>query len=353
MTRNIEETHDVDLEGLEKLKAAHHDLRQQLARVVVGQDDVLDQLLVCVLTRGHGILEGVPGLAKTLMVSTLAECLSLDFARIQFTPDLMPSDITGTEVLREDRSSGVRELSFVRGPLFTNILLADEINRTPPKTQAALLEAMQERQVSAGGQRHVLPDPFFVLATQNPIEQEGTYPLPEAQLDRFLFKIFVDYPSPDEERAIYRRTTGMETPRAEPVLSGEEILHLQALIRRVPISDHCLDWVMALVRATRPEEDGAPEWVKKWITWGAGPRAGQGMILAAKAFAAIDGRPAVAIEDVAKAALPVLRHRVLTTYTAQADGQTPEKIVARLLEEIPVHPSAERVDGQTASVLRS
>ena len=247
---------DPDLQGLAKLKAAHHKIRHEIARVVVGQDEVLDQLLICIFARGHCILEGVPGLAKTLMVSTLAQCLSLEFNRIQFTPDLMPSDITGTEILQEDRSTGARELRYVRGPVFANVVLADEINRTPPKTQAALLEAMQERQVSAGGKRHPMLDPFFVLATQNPIEQEGTYPLPEAQLDRFLFKVFVSYPSQDEERQIYRLTTGMESQKTTPVLSGAEILELQALVRRVPVSDYCLDYAMALVRATRGPASG-------------------------------------------------------------------------------------------------
>ncbi len=261
-----------DLAGLGKLKEAHQSLRGQIARVVVGQDEVIEQLMIAIFARGHCILEGVPGLAKTLMVSTLADCLALDFTRIQFTPDLMPSDITGTEVLQEDRSTGTRQLRCVRGPVFTNVLLADEINRTPPKTQAALLEAMQERQVSAGGQRHVLPDPFFVLATQNPIEQEGTYPLPEAQLDRFLFKVFVGYPTPEEERQIYRVTTGALDVELTKVLTGAEIPELQALVRRVPVSDHCLDYAMHLVRATRPDEPNKPAYIEKWVSWGAGPR---------------------------------------------------------------------------------
>ena len=252
------------------MKQAHHKLREQIARVVVGQDEVIDQLMIAIFARGHCILEGVPGLAKTLMVSTLADCLALDFTRIQFTPDLMPSDITGTEVLQEDRATGARQLRYVPGPVFTNVLLADEINRTPPKTQAALLEAMQERQVSAGGHRHPLPDPFFVLATQNPIEQEGTYPLPEAQLDRFLFKVFVGYPTADEERRIYRVTTGVEHHDLTKVLSGEEIPALQALVRRVPVSDHCLDYAMALVRSTRTAEEDKPDYINKWIAWARG-----------------------------------------------------------------------------------
>ncbi len=342
-----------DLAGLSKLKEAHQNLRQQIARVVVGQDEVIEQLMIAIFARGHCILEGVPGLAKTLMVSTLADCLELDFTRIQFTPDLMPSDITGTEVLQEDRSTGARQLRYVRGPVFTNVLLADEINRTPPKTQAALLEAMQERQVSAGGHRHVLPDPFFVLATQNPIEQEGTYPLPEAQLDRFLFKVFVGYPTPDEERQIYRVTTGAQQHELTKVLSGQEIPELQALVRRVPVSDHCLDYAMHLVRATRAEEPNRPDYVEKWVSWGAGPRAGQALVLAAKARAALEGRTCVTIEDVRAIAHPVLRHRLVTTYAAQAEGQTPDTVIDRLLKDIPVRQGVNELDGQVSQVFRS
>jgi MoxR-like ATPase len=344
---------DPDLAALGKLKQAHQKLRQQIARIVVGQDDVIDQLMICIFARGHCILEGVPGLAKTLMVSTLARCLELDFTRIQFTPDLMPSDITGTEVLQEDRASGARQLRYVPGPVFTNVLLADEINRTPPKTQAALLEAMQERQVTAGGHRHSLPDPFFVLATQNPIEQEGTYPLPEAQLDRFLFKVFVGYPTAEEERRIYRVTTGVEHHELDKVLSGQEIPELQALVRRVPVSDHCLDYAMSLVRSTRADEPGKPSYIDKWVAWGAGPRAGQALILAGKARAALEGRTAVTIDDIRAVAPPVLRHRLVTTYAAQAEGQTPDSIVAALLRDIHVRPGAEQVDGHVAQVFRS
>ena len=344
---------DPDLAGLEKLKRAHEKLREQIARVVVGQDEVLDQLMISIFARGHCILEGVPGLAKTLMVSTLAECLALDFARIQFTPDLMPSDITGTEVLQEDRATGARQLRYVRGPVFANVLLADEINRTPPKTQAALLEAMQERQVTAGGHRHPLPDPFFVLATQNPIEQEGTYPLPEAQLDRFLFKVYVGYPSPDEERQIYRLTTGIENHELTKVLSAEEIPELQALVRRVPVSDHCLDYAMHLVRATRTTEEHKPAYISKWIAWGAGPRAGQALVLAAKARAALAGRTCVTIEDIRGVAHPVLRHRLVTTYAAQAEGQTPDSVITALLRDIPVRAGADAIDGHVAQVFRS
>jgi len=350
-----EAEHDPDLAGLAKLKDAHQSLRTQIARIVVGQDEVLDQLLISIFARGHCMLEGVPGLAKTLMVSTLADCLSLNFNRIQFTPDLMPSDITGTEVLQEDRSTGARQLRYVHGPIFANVVLADEINRTPPKTQAALLEAMQERQVSAGGQRYPLPDPFFVLATQNPIEQEGTYPLPEAQLDRFLFKVYVGYPNRDEERQIYRLTTGMQTQQVSKVLSGEEIPALQSLVRRVPVSDHCLDFAMALVRATRVGEAEAegPQYISKWIAWGAGPRAGQALVLASKARAALDGRTSVTIEDIRAMARPVLRHRLVTTYAAQAEGQTPDTIINRLLDDIPERAGAARADGQVAHVFQS
>jgi len=347
------QTIDPDLAGLAKLTDAHQRLREQIAHVVVGQDDVIEQLMICIFARGHCMLEGVPGLAKTLMVSTLADCLSLQFNRIQFTPDLMPSDITGTEVLQEDRTSGTRRLEYVRGPVFANVVLADEINRTPPKTQAALLEAMQERHVSAGGRRHHLPDPFFVLATQNPIEQEGTYPLPEAQLDRFLFKVFVGYPSREEERQIYRRTTGIATGGVEKVLDGAEIPQIQELVRRIPISDHCVDYVMNLVRATRTTEPDRPDYISKWIAWGAGPRAGQALILAAKAKAGLDGRTCVTIEDIRAVAHPALRHRLVTTYAAQAEGQTPDTVIDRLLNDIPVRAGAEKVDGQVAQVFRS
>ena len=345
--------HDPDLSALSKLSQAHAALRDEIGQVIVGQDAVVEQLLIAIFARGHCILEGVPGLAKTLMVSTLANCLSLAFSRIQFTPDLMPSDITGTEMLQEDRSTGARNLRFVTGPVFANIVLADEINRTPPKTQAALLEAMQERQVTAGGQRHPLPDPFFVLATQNPIEQEGTYPLPEAQLDRFLFKVYVGYPTPDEERRIYRLTTGIDDHRLRKVLDGAEIPVLQELVRRVPLSDDCLDYAMALVRSTRSEPAEGPDYVSKWISWGAGPRAGQALILASKARAALQGRTWVTIDDIRSVAQPVLRHRLVTTYAAQAEGQTPDTIISRLLEDIPVRAGADHVNGQVAQVLRS
>jgi MoxR-like ATPase len=344
-------TDELDLAELDELRQARDQLRGQIARQIVGQTEVVDQLLIAVFARGHCILEGVPGLAKTLMVHSLAQSLSLAFNRIQFTPDLMPSDITGTEVLYEDRSTGARELRFVPGPIFANMILADEINRTPPKTQAALLEAMQERQVTAGGRRHALPDPFFVLATQNPIEQEGTYPLPEAQLDRFLFKIFITYPHPDEERRIYRVTTGTEEPEITPLLAGDRIIALQRLIRRVPVSDHCLDYAMDLVRATRGPDHGGPRYIGEWVTWGAGPRAGQALILAAKTKAALAGRPSVSIDDIKEVALPVLRHRIVINYNAQASGETSDSIVKQLLTDVPIRKGA--ADAAVTEILRS
>jgi MoxR-like ATPase len=344
-------TEELDLAELDELQTAHHEIREQIARQIVGQDEVIDQLLIAVFARGHCILEGVPGLAKTLMVHSLAQSLSLEFNRIQFTPDLMPSDITGTEVLYEDRTSGARELRFVRGPVFANLILADEINRTPPKTQAALLEAMQERQVTIGGHRHPLPDPFFVLATQNPIEQEGTYPLPEAQLDRFLFKIFISYPTPDEERRIYRLTTGADQQEISPLISGDRIGALQHLVRRVPVSDQCIDYAMALVRATRGPAHGGPKYIGDWVSWGAGPRAGQALILASKARAALHGRPSVSIDDIRTVARPVLRHRVVINYNAQAVGESSDSIVQKLLADVPVGKGA--ADAAVADVFRS
>ena len=324
-----------DLAAAEKLKTAYKSLCQQLARVIVGQDQVIEELLIALFSRGHCILEGVPGLAKTLMISSLSKCLSLDFSRIQFTPDLMPSDITGTEVIEENRSTGNREFKFIPGPLFANMILADEINRTPPKTQAALLEAMQERQVTVGRVRHKLQDPFFVLATQNPIEQEGTYPLPEAQQDRFMFKIFVKYPSFKEEFEIARRTTTSIQEEIKPVLSGEQILELQRLVRRVPVTDHVLHYTLALVRQTRLSEPGAPKFIKEWLAWGAGPRATQYLILGGKARALLYGRTHVQTEDIEALALPVLRHRILTNFTAASEGISTDKVVERLLRDTP------------------
>ena len=319
----------------ERIQAASQQVRNELARVIVGQDDVIDQLLLSLFAGGHCLLVGVPGLAKTLMISTLAETLSLSFNRIQFTPDLMPSDITGTEVIQDDPETGERRFMFLRGPVFANVILADEINRTPPKTQAALLEAMQEKQVTVGGTRHRLKQPFFVLATQNPIEQEGTYPLPEAQLDRFMFNVRVDYPSQDEELAIMQRTTGGEPMEVKPVVSAEEILDLQKLVRSVPVADDIIRYALRLTRATRVTTPEAPEHVKQHIDWGAGPRAGQYLVLGGKANAILAGRSHVTIEDVRKVAHPVLRHRILTNFAAEAEGVTSDHVISRLLEEIP------------------
>src|SRR6266403_1252476 len=324
-----------DLEAVRRLRDAFDSIKQQLARIIVGQDQVIEELLIALFSRGHCILEGVPGLAKTLMISTLSKCLSLAFSRIQFTPDLMPSDITGTEVIEENRSTGHREFRFMEGPLFANVILADEINRTPPKTQAALLEAMQERQVTVGRVRHRLADPFFVLATQNPIEQEGTYPLPEAQQDRFMFKVFVKYPSFQEEFEIARRTTALVSDEITPVLSGENILDLQRLVRRVPVTDHVIQYTLALVRQTRVSEVGIPNWIKDWLSWGAGPRAVQYLILGGKARALLYGRTHVQTEDIQSLAYPVLRHRILTNFTAASEGVTTDSVVERLLKETP------------------
>jgi MoxR-like ATPase len=342
----------LELEGLARLRRARDEIRRQINSAVVGQDEVIEQLLVCLFARGHCILEGVPGLAKTLLVRTLAQCLSLDFNRIQFTPDLMPSDITGTDVMYEDRGSGEREFRFLKGPLFANVVLADEINRTPPKTQAALLEAMQERQVSAGGKRHALPDPFFVLATQNPIEQEGTYPLPEAQLDRFLLKVFVNYPTDEEERRIYRLTISDPAQSPQPVVGAEEMLQLQGIVRRVPISDLCLDYVARLVRSTRPAEAAAPGFIREWVHWGVGPRGGQSLIMAARARAALDGRPEVGVDDIRAMAGAVLRHRIVLNYTAESKGQTSETVIRKLVETIALHDGAPAERERIARVLQ-
>ena len=309
-------------------------MQEELQKVIVGQDEVIEQIFAAVFTRGHCLLVGVPGLAKTLMVSTLARILDIQFKRIQFTPDLMPSDITGTNVLEED-DQGHRNFRFVDGPIFTNILLADEINRTPPKTQAALLQAMQEREVTVGQQTYPLPDPFFTIATQNPIEQEGTYPLPEAQLDRFMFNIKVDYPSSDEEERILATTTRGEKTEVHKVLSGKAIINLQNLVGKVAVSEYIIQYVARLVRATRPKDTTAPTFIKDLVDWGAGPRAGQFLIHAGKALAAMDGRFSVAIEDVQKIVIPVLRHRISTNFQAQAEGMTNEDIIHRLINEIP------------------
>jgi MoxR-like ATPase len=305
----------------------------QLRRVVVGQAEVIEQILGAIFTRGHCLLVGVPGLAKTLMVSSISQILDVAFKRIQFTPDLMPSDITGTTVL-DEQEGGRRNFRFVHGPIFANIILADEINRTPPKTQAALLQAMQERQVTVGQETYNLPDPFFVIATQNPIEQEGTYPLPEAQLDRFMFNIKVDYPSVDEEKRILQTTTKDETPELTKVLSGKAIINMQKLVRSVPVGEYVIDFATRLVRATRPRDPSAPEFVRKMVDWGAGPRAGIFLIQGGKAIAAMDGRFSVAIDDIKKVAIPVLRHRISTNFQAQAEGKTSEDIIQQLLATI-------------------
>jgi MoxR-like ATPase len=328
---------DDELETAEKLRAGCKRLLGECGKVIVGQEQVLEQLLIAVLAKGHCLLVGVPGLAKTLMIRTLADGMNLSFNRVQFTPDLMPTDITGTEILYDDKTSGQRAFRFVHGPIFANIVLADEINRTPPKTQAALLEAMQERQVTVAGQRHKLPDPFFVLATQNPIEQEGTYPLPEAQQDRFMFNIKVDYPAEAEEEAIIATTTSGIKSAVQRVVSGDEILAMQELVLKVPAASYVIRYASRLTRASRTVSDGAPvpDFVKKYVAWGAGPRAGQNLILAAKARAILHGRPYVALEDVRAVAPPVLRHRVMVNYHAEAEGVTPDEIVARLLALIP------------------
>jgi MoxR-like ATPase len=306
---------------------------EQLRRAIVGQAEVIEQILAAIFTRGHCLLVGVPGLAKTLMVSSISQILDVSFKRIQFTPDLMPTDITGTMVLDENEQ-GRREFRFVKGPIFTNILLADEINRTPPKTQAALLQAMQERQISAGQETYNLPDPFFVIATQNPIEQEGTYPLPEAQLDRFMFNIKVDYPAYDEEKRILELATREEPAEINKILSGRAILNMQKLIRSVPVGDFVKDYVTRLVRATRPKDPTAPDFVKKMVDWGAGPRAGIFLVHGGRAMAAMDGRFSVAIDDIKKVAVPVLRHRVSTNFQAQAEGKTSEDVIEQLLQTI-------------------
>ena len=309
-------------------------MQQELQKIIVGQDEVIEQLFAAIFTRGHCLLEGVPGLAKTLMVSTLARILDVQFKRIQFTPDLMPSEITGTNVLEEE-DTGRRTFRFVEGPIFTNILLADEINRTPPKTQAALLQAMQEREVSVGMTTYDLPDPFFTIATQNPIEQEGTYPLPEAQLDRFMFNIKVGYPSAEEEEQILAVTARNEKTEVNKVLSGRSIVNLQKLVSSVAVTEHIIKYVARLVRSTRPKDTSAPDFVHELVEWGAGPRAGQFLINGGKALAAMEGRFSVGIEDVRKIASPVLRHRISTNFQAQAEGMSTEDIIQRLLESIP------------------
>ncbi len=340
-------------ELINQVQSASVQLREQVARSVVGQDEVIEQVFMCLFTRGHALLVGVPGLAKTLLVSTVAQTLSLAFNRIQFTPDLMPSDITGTEVIEENRDTGRREMRFVKGPVFANILLADEINRTPPKTQAALLEAMQENHVTAGGICHDIPQPFFVLATQNPIEQEGTYPLPEAQLDRFMFMIRVGYPTADHELEIVKRTTGRHTAELEPVLNAERVEQIQGLVREVPIADHVIRYALRLVRATRRpkrgEDDDRPDFLQQYLNWGAGPRASQYLILGAKVRAILDGRTHATPDDIKAVAAPVLRHRLILNFNAEADNITPDDLIDQLVSATDVDSSS---DPQVQQVIR-
>ena len=341
------ESDEADVRAVEELAALRQRILAEVRKAIVGQHDVIDELLIAMLAGGHCLLVGVPGLAKTLMVRSLAETLSLSFNRIQFTPDLMPADITGTEVIQEDRSTGERQFRFLEGPVFANVLLADEINRTPPKTQAALLEAMQEHQVTAGGVRHSLPEPFFVLATRNPIEQEGTYPLPEAQLDRFMFEVLVDYPSEEEEFAIVRQTTAEVGAPIETVLNRDDLIRLQATVRRVPVADHVIRYAMQFSRLTRQPlrrgstagpADDVPDFIRQYVSWGAGPRASQYLILGAKARAMLHGRSAAGIQDVQAVAGPVLRHRIITSFSAESEGITADDIILKLAEAIPAEP---------------
>jgi MoxR-like ATPase len=326
-----------DAKAVENLGEARDAVVSEQRKTIVGMDDVINEMMIAIFARGHCLLVGVPGLAKTLLVSSLAETMSLSFKRIQFTPDLMPSDITGTELLQEDPETHERRFKFQKGPVFTNLLLADEINRTPPKTQAALLEAMQEKRISSGGEDYKLDEPFFVLATQNPIEQEGTYPLPEAQLDRFLFNIMVKYPSKSEELDIMRSVTNDEEPKLKEVVDGPTILEFQHLVRRIPVADHVFEYAAALVRATRPDEPDAPEFVKKLMSWGAGPRASLNLILAGKARAALRGRCHVSTDDVREVCLPILRHRVIPNFAARSEKMTSDSLIEKLLEEIPAN----------------
>ena len=336
MTNTTESaTDEKDLQSVAKLKAATATIKSELSKVIVGQDAVIEETLIAIFTRSHALLVGVPGLAKTLLVSSLAQTLHLGFKRIQFTPDLMPSDITGTEVIYSDPKTNERAFRFLKGPIFANIVLADEINRTPPKTQAAMLEAMQERKVTVGGTDYALPNPFFVLATQNPIEQEGTYPLPEAQLDRFMFMINVDYPSTAEELQIMKMATGAPIEKPTAVLTEEEILDLQATVRRMPVADHVYHYAERIVRVTRIKTPEALDYCKKFLSWGAGPRASLNLILAAKARAMLNGRVHVSCDDIAAVAAPILRHRIIPNFAAQSEGITADDVVKKILEAIP------------------
>ncbi len=320
-------------EALIRLAEAYNKINQEIKKVIIGQQEIIDQLLITLFSRGHCLIVGVPGLAKTLLISTLAQVLDLKFSRIQFTPDLMPSDITGTEIIEEDISSGKKSFRFVKGPVFANIILADEINRTPPKTQAALLEAMQEHKVTAAGETYILSEPFFVLATQNPIEQEGTYPLPEAQLDRFMFNLWINYPSFSEEMEIVKSTTSDYLPRLNKVMDAEEILSYQDAIRKIPVADNVIEYAVRLVGQTRPNNPNSPDYIKNWINWGAGPRASQYLILGAKTRAALQGRFTPAIEDVKQCTLPVLRHRLVTNFNAEAEGVDTLHIIEKLMSD--------------------
>ena len=327
-----------DKQAVAWLKQAAGQVRSELGKVIVGQDEVVEQLLVAIFAKGHCLLEGVPGLAKTLLISSLSKTMDMSFKRVQFTPDLMPSDIVGTEILQEDPVTKQRMFKFMKGPIFANIVLADEINRTPPKTQAALLEAMQEKRVTAGGETHILEQPFFVLATQNPLDQEGTYPLPEAQLDRFIFKVSVGYPSDEEELEIMRRVASPLMAEAEKaiqkVMTAQQVIGVQKLVLRVPVAEQILQYAKNLVRASRPDQPESPDFIKNWISWGAGPRASINLILAAKARAVLHGKFAVGFDDIAAVAAPVMRHRIACSYTATAEGVTTEKVVAQLLETV-------------------
>ncbi len=347
---NVE--HD-DIEAVRKLNDAFRRITDELSKAIVGQHQVIEELLVAMFARGHCLLVGVPGLAKTLMIRSLADALTLKFNRIQFTPDLMPADITGTEVIQEDKSTGHREFRFIEGPIFANVILADEINRTPPKTQAALLEAMQEHQVTAGGVRHKLSEPFFVLATQNPIEQEGTYPLPEAQLDRFMFNIYVDYPDEEEELEIVMRTTTQVPVAITATLSAEEILQLQQIVMKVPVAEHVARYALQLARLTRRDKGDVPQFIQEYVSWGAGPRASQFLVMGAKARAVLHGRFHATCADVRAIAQPVLRHRIMTNFNAEAEGIKPDDIVQRLIDTIPSDDDEITAGGKLPEVFRS
>ncbi|REK09389.1 MAG: MoxR family ATPase [Planctomycetota bacterium] len=344
---------DDDVQRVQQLNEAYRQITTELGKAIVGQHQVIEELLIAMFARGHCLLVGVPGLAKTLMIRTLADALSLKFSRIQFTPDLMPADITGTEVIQEDKASGVREFRFLPGPIFGNVILADEINRTPPKTQAALLEAMQEHQVTVGGQQHRLAEPFFVLATQNPIEQEGTYPLPEAQLDRFMFNVFVDYPDEEEELQIVRQTTADVQFEITHTLTAEQIVELGQIVRRVPVADSVTRYALKFTRSTRKEKGDVPDFVQEYVSWGAGPRASQYLVLGAKARAVLHGRYYVSTEDIRAVAFPVLRHRIMTNFNAEAEGVKADDIIRLLIETIPADETETASHGRQPEVFRS